>query len=234
MKWEVLIGLDEDCPQTMALINQFRRMHDQRVVCFTNDSDSPLGAPAMRNLLTNKANGEFLCFLDQDDMLFPTALIIRLRYIERNGWGSLGTLAYCSSIEPPMKDHLLSHDIARELYKKEVILNPPFKLASFIVCRKLHLQVRGFPNGGGGEEWLYFQRLRMISQIGMLVCPTVFYRQHGKNESTIKRAERNFNFLIKSVVYLIYEAPLSDRILVFRKSIYLLFHVIQLYLLRKY
>lgn len=79
--WELLIVDDCSTDNTDAVIAGF---HDERIRCFKNEKRS--GAALTRNRALREAKGEWIAFLDSDDLWKPEKLEKQIRFMKANGY----------------------------------------------------------------------------------------------------------------------------------------------------
>lgn len=80
-KWELLIVDDCSTDNTDAVVTSFT---DERIRYFHNDHNS--GAALTRNYALREAQGEWIAFLDSDDLWLPKKLEKQLNFMNRNGY----------------------------------------------------------------------------------------------------------------------------------------------------
>lgn len=80
-KWELLIVDDCSADNTDAVVASFA---DERIRYFHNDHNS--GAALTRNYALREAQGEWIAFLDSDDLWLPKKLEKQLNFMNRNGY----------------------------------------------------------------------------------------------------------------------------------------------------
>lgn len=79
--WEWLITDDKSNDNTVAIIEDII-LKDKRVMLFKNDVNS--GAAFSRNISISKASGEFIAFLDSDDLWYPEKLTKHIGFMENH------------------------------------------------------------------------------------------------------------------------------------------------------
>lgn len=79
--WELLIVDDCSTDTTDEVVTSF---HDDRIRYFKNDKNS--GAALTRNRAMREAKGEWIAFLDSDDLWKPTKLEQQLAFMNANGY----------------------------------------------------------------------------------------------------------------------------------------------------
>lgn len=80
--WECIIVDDISTDNSLEVVNQYAKS-DIRFRIFQREN-KPNGAPACRNIGLQKANGEYVVFLDSDDILTKDCLKFRIDYMSRN------------------------------------------------------------------------------------------------------------------------------------------------------
>ena len=78
-KWELLIVDDFSTDNTVEIIKTFR---DERIKFFQNEKNS--GAAISRNKALREAKGQWIAFLDSDDLWLPTKLEEQLSFMNEN------------------------------------------------------------------------------------------------------------------------------------------------------
>lgn len=170
------------------------------------------GAASARNTGVSLATGEYIAFLDADDIWLPTKLekqieLINIQnsFIFSNGYIIEGEYCY--------EDIIVNCDVQRyrQIYKsytwppKIVDFNRNFKIhsvptSSILVRKSLFEQVNGFPNLKQGEDFVFLQLLLSLKPAISIDIPLMAYRVHNKNTSSslkqstfIQRLDKIFN-----------------------------------------
>lgn len=78
--WEAIIVDDQSSDASFEVVQQEAKK-DVRIKALRRESD-PKGAPRCRNIGIEKASGEYILFLDSDDLLAPYCLEERLDYFD--------------------------------------------------------------------------------------------------------------------------------------------------------
>lgn len=80
--WEMII-VDDSSTDGSAEIIKERMSKDSRIKLY--HTSSPSGSPALpRNIGIDNAKGEYIAFLDSDDVWFPDKLQVQVDYMDRN------------------------------------------------------------------------------------------------------------------------------------------------------
>ena len=79
--WELLIVNDRSTDNTKKIINSFKEK-EKRIIYF--ETDKNLGPGYARNIAIERANGQYIAFLDSDDKWIPNKLEIQLNFMKKN------------------------------------------------------------------------------------------------------------------------------------------------------
>ena len=91
-KWELLIVDDASTDNTDEVVADVKKRHCERseaILYFKNDCNR--GAAYSRNLALREAKGEWIAFLDSDDLWLPEKLEKQLKFMSDNGCKFSGT-----------------------------------------------------------------------------------------------------------------------------------------------
>ncbi len=81
-KWELLIVDDSSTDNTDEVVKPF--LADKRIRYFKNEKNC--GAALTRNRAMREAKGEWIAFLDSDDLWTPDKLMIQIRFMKKHGF----------------------------------------------------------------------------------------------------------------------------------------------------
>jgi glycosyltransferase involved in cell wall biosynthesis len=186
---EVIVVDDGSADETQALL---KGMTDPRLKILRQDN---LGVSAARNRGMAAAAGEFLLFLDADDILAPGALA---RCLDHFAAHPDTVLVYGEAIkfrgDPPQPDadHAVAWGALR--YSRpsgdalwHVLTGNPIRTGAAMVRREVALNTGGFPEGVRlGEDWAFWCSVVARGPILWLGTePLLFYRIHP--DSTARR-----------------------------------------------
>lgn len=161
------------------------RSYAGRIRCLYQENR---GEPAARNLGVRHASGEFIAFLDGDDLWLPQKLQLQMDYFD--------THPACALVYTDMKtfdEHGVIEESVRErfniIFPSGNIFPQLFRETLFgsgsVVCRRACLDRVGLfdeklLNGSDYEMWL---RIARHFEVGYIDQPVMMYRQHA-NMST--------------------------------------------------
>lgn len=176
--FELIIVDDGSKDDTKEIIDEFIHLTNIKYIYQENT-----GVSAARNTGAQLAKGEYLVFLDADDILMPHCLEKRLQKIENSDFGlvhndmqtvrfednSLGEVMF--GREGFILDDLL-------LWEGCSIPTP----SSIMVKRKVYEEVGGFHtalSNNADQEWFF--RVASKYKIGRIPEPLTYYRIHANN-----------------------------------------------------
>jgi glycosyltransferase involved in cell wall biosynthesis len=181
---EVIVVDDNSSDGTFDAVTPF--LADRRVKAFRNDVN--LGDNANRNRAASIAGGEYLKYLDSDDMIYPHALGVFVSAMDAHPEAGLGLSALPDDDRPfphylSPREAFLMHFCERNLFGR----GP----ASSIIRRSAFQSVGGFGDFPGrgplGDLDLW---LRLASKHGLVRLPRdlVWDRRHPEQESAFQAA----------------------------------------------
>ena len=146
------------------------------------------GPSAARNTAAEAAKGEWLAFLDADDLWLPHKLELQLAALERQpqiGMCSSDWMRHKSAAPPPPPlDELPQRHIA---FADIVRLNR-FQTSTVLVRKDLWQAVGGFRSAiDGTEDWDFWMRVSRLTDDLHLAWPLVVYRDEGTSYSKNSR-----------------------------------------------
>ena len=180
--WELIIADDGSDEQTRAYLASCESLPCVRVILLPR-----LGNPgAVRNVALREARGEYIAFLDSDDLWMPSKLELQLAALQASPdcqWSYTDHIRINhagDSINAQRKPGRVLHagHIFEHLMKLEVGVAMP----SVMVRKQLLERVGGFDEQQGLHEdhqmWL---RLSLISKICVLTEPLTCIRRHNEH-----------------------------------------------------
>ncbi|MEW6007267.1 MAG: glycosyltransferase [bacterium] len=195
--WEIVF-LDNASTDNSADI---AKSYNSKLKYYKNETNVPLGCA--RNMAIEKANGEYIAFLDCDDMWSPEKLELQVGLLDKNP--NIG-LVYCDAF-------LINEDNTK-------IINQFFKIAkpfrgevtiplinwNFIPCLTVMFKKGLFTQAGPfrtdlniSEEYELFLRLSLITEFDYINNPLAKYRCHiGSVSKDTKRRYEEINDILSS------------------------------------
>lgn len=80
--WELIIVNDNSKDSTVEIVNRY--VNDKRIKLLSNDINR--GVDFSRNLALNSAKGDFIAFLDSDDLWYPEKLEKQISFMKQNNY----------------------------------------------------------------------------------------------------------------------------------------------------
>jgi glycosyltransferase involved in cell wall biosynthesis len=149
-------------------------------------SEPNRGVAAARNLGICEARGEFICFLDSDDLWTPSKLETQLSFAEQNTQYALIASeieGFDSSGKVQARSKASMYRIRNGFVLEDLLFANWIQTSTVMVRRETLLRVGGFDEDIGqfGEDWLLWMRIAAESPIYFLPAPLVRYRVHSQN-----------------------------------------------------
>lgn len=147
------------------------------------------GVAAARNHGIRYARGEFLCFLDSDDLWMPTKLAEQVAFSDHNTQYAL----IATELESFDHSGRISSGIKAGMYHirdgfvlEHLLFSNWIQTSTVMVRRQAVLSAGGFDEDVGqfGEDWLLWMRIAAEAPIYFLRNPLVRYRFHAENLSS--------------------------------------------------
>ena len=179
VRLEVLVideGSSDDTPERLE------RIEDERLSVLRHDR--PKGVAPARNAAISRARGEWIAFLDDDDLWAPQNLRTQLAGAAEEGH----SISYCRRIEIDARGFVMnvSHptragDLARQLLSNNVIGGP----SGVLVRADLLARVGAFDERLSAlADWDLWIRAAAAGTAGACSEPLVAYRHHPQNMMT--------------------------------------------------
>jgi GT2 family glycosyltransferase len=186
--WELIVVDDGSTDATSTTARQLMARHpDRRMRVFQQPNAGPAAA---RNTGAERASGEYLLFLDADDMLAPTLLertVAILRQQPETGFVYSGMRLFGHD----------RHEWPSAAFDLRRLALDNYVLPHALVRRAAWEQVGGFDTARslwGFEDWEFWLRVAVSGWQGRHIAePLVFYRRHGHSLSDQVQFEYAWN-----------------------------------------
>jgi glycosyltransferase involved in cell wall biosynthesis len=190
-------ALNQDCDQRLEIIVVDDGSSDEtvkvasRFAGVTVISKANGGQSEARNVGIARATGDYLVFLDHDDILVPGSFHINARFLDRNpniGFVAGGMMSFRSSQElaelfAAIPDRTAVPELELRSYL-ELQRGRTFVPPSMCMFRRELVQrAGGFRRFAGGEDLDLFVRVAREGSVGVHSYPCAFYRRHSTNLS---------------------------------------------------
>jgi len=186
-EWELIIIDDASTDTTMEIAKVFGE-NDSRLRVFTNEENK--GVAASRNLGIQHASGDFIAFLDSDDIWREDKLAKQLRFMEETS-AVISYTATAYLYEESRSNFILQ--AKRELNYKN-LLRKNLMSCSSVMVRREHMRL--FPIGYMHEDYaLWLDTVKKHGIAYGLNEPLLLYRIGSKSKSAkrVNSAKMLFN-----------------------------------------
>ncbi|MGA1794841.1 MAG: glycosyltransferase family 2 protein [bacterium] len=183
--WELLVVDDASTDGTSEYLSQCT---DPRVRPLRNPANR--GAQESRNLGIRHARGEFVCFLDSDDLWVPEKLALQMDAMNRRGRNAGVVYSYCGIMESQTgrRYDWQSPDCEGDIYG-DILARPFIDFITPMIRREcLHLIGPLDPNVPSYQEWDTFIRIARNYIFVRVPHTLAYYRLH--NGATISKDRR--------------------------------------------
>jgi glycosyltransferase involved in cell wall biosynthesis len=183
--WELVVVDDGSTDQTSKIVTGFA---DTRIKVFHQSNG---GEAAARNTALRQMTGEYLAFLDADDLYLPEHLESTVDYLQSHPeYDAVYSDGFYIDEKGSQLKGLSSRrrgpfdgDIFEEMVRASDVFGAPVcVLLRSAVIFKNHLDFD--PEIVIGPDWDFFVRLAEVARIGFIRQPTCLYRIHTTNIST--------------------------------------------------
>jgi glycosyltransferase involved in cell wall biosynthesis len=193
---EVIVVDDGSTDDTRSVVGQF----GDRITYLHQDNQ---GVSAARNAGLDRANGDFICFLDADDYLLPDAIesMVSVLSHKHDGVGMVIGLT-CARAEKSCDIRLndgWKHDQIMERPYSDMLLGT-LSVTSPLIRGQLAKGIRFPSNITNGEDIAYYAKILFLSDAYLLARPVVVMVRHPDClHLNINAIERQGNNLISAV-----------------------------------
>ena len=196
-RWELLLVDDGSSDRSTTIARAYAERHPQRVRYLEHPAHANRGMSASRNLGIAHARGEYIAFLDADDLFLPERLARHIAMLEAHpevdavqgkilSWGSWQGADLAEA--PDSSEPCLPFAVGS-------VLEPPTLLLTLLdtdgatapgICnltvrRQVLASLGGFEDSFRGlyEDWVFASKLYLEARVGLLADCLAFYRQHA-------------------------------------------------------
>ena len=197
--WELIIINDGSTDNTKALVE--KNLQDKRIKLFNQKNQ---GVSLARNYGIKKANGEFIAFLDSDDIWLPNKLSAQINFFRKKEVYFLYSKSYCfkSNFDFIYKCHN-KEDVKVDSKYLELLTHDYINTSTVIVKKDVFLELGLFnPDFFGTEDWDMWIRISKIYQPFEVPKYLTLYRLNpdGISKSILNHAENEMKVIKKHVI----------------------------------
>ncbi|MEH0157668.1 glycosyltransferase [Limibacter armeniacum] len=179
--WECIVVDDGSIDKTLDVVQKFVDSDDR--IKLVSRKRGPKGAATCRNIGVDLSCGDFLIFLDSDDLIAPYCLEKRLYKILNTSLDFVvfPMVFFCEKILDDTQ--LFSNPSMRGDLSQFLSYSFPWSITSPLWRKSSFKKLKGFDENsiGGGQDWELHVRA-LIMSMSYLVCndelPDCFYRKH--------------------------------------------------------
>ena len=177
--WEMIIWDNKSSDKTIQIAKSFK---DERIKIFQSNIFTKLGNA--RNLALSKANGEFVCFLDSDDIWMPSKLSKQIAKFQDEKIG----IVICNSVffksnknikklykRPPTTGYVFRRLLSKYDISLETVMIRKKALDKFKICFDPNLEVT--------EEYDLFLRISYYWKLDYVNETLAKWRIHDDNST---------------------------------------------------
>jgi len=180
--YELIIIDDGSTDDTRNTIDSY--LCDPRIICLQNERNE--GLVSVRNRAIKKANGEYLAWLDSDDVSMPSRLQKQVRFLDENPKiGVCGTWVRTKGLS---RDQYWRYPTSSNVVKCRLLFDDPIATSSCILRKSildqssLEFDSRYPP----AEDYDLWERLSHITAISNIPEFLTLYRVHSQQISRLK------------------------------------------------
>lgn len=231
--WELLVLDDASTDSTAVIVNSFQ---DQRIKVYSNGENQ--GYLLSCNQLFEKANGEFVTFLDADDTSTTNRITDCLSAFERSPSLDFVTTNHVrvDKVDALISSHKVVVDYTK--YASDPSYYPTICCATIFLRKALLSKVGGyhpFFKNLGGEDYHWLFRLSLVGDGAHLSQQLYKYRQHAsqthmRNNNPLRYFAEDIDSEIRQSVLNNCDALLNPELLLEKWNVFLSNHQAELHL----
>ena len=174
LKFEILVGDNGGLPESREVAERFGAIYQ-----YTSKN----GCPAPRNLAMSRATGEFIAFLDDDDVWLPAHIRTHIEVLDANPEfaGAFGQIISTDPDLTPLNEpwpHITPDD--GDFFM--MLMNGYFPQVGGTLFRASVLESHGYMDESliGDSDWDWQIRIAADRKFGFVAKPCVLFRQRPK------------------------------------------------------
>ncbi|MCL2365085.1 MAG: glycosyltransferase family 2 protein [Defluviitaleaceae bacterium] len=174
--WELIIVNDASRDTTLQIIQSYAAQNENLHI-YTNTTNQ--GASETRNIAIRQAQGEYLAFLDSDDLWHPEKLAQQINFMqENNATLSFTATAYLAATGEPSPYTLT----VPKIFTLQQLLRSNLMSHSSVIIQRT--QMLPYPKGFLHEDYaVWLQILKKIGHAHGLNQPLLTYRLQAQSKS---------------------------------------------------
>lgn len=174
--WELLLIDDKSNDNTLKLISFFK---NKKIKVFKNKKN--FGPATSRNLGLKKAKGDYIAFLDSDDIWHPKKLKLQIDFMLKNKYNFV-----CTNYQPFKKNFLLKIVKPKKVYNQSNFVFDTSIATSSMMLKKSVIKNSKFKSGYGFDDYIFKYKLLKSNECHTLNINLLFYRITSSSISSSK------------------------------------------------
>ncbi len=209
---EIIVVDDSSKDKTVSIINKFIKI-DKRIKLIKTNTKKPSGGPAFpRNLGISFAKGNYVAFLDSDDLWKKNKLELQVASLKKNHLISFTNCKYIVENKIKNETYIRKKFIKFTLSNlpESLLLYNPIRLSTVLIKKTL-LEKKKFNEESeisGVEDmemWLNYSLKKFFYKYNYLSDNLVFIRKHKKNLT------KNYNLTVIKNIYCISKYMINNK-----------------------
>jgi glycosyltransferase involved in cell wall biosynthesis len=218
--WEALV-VDDGSDDSSDVVGREYAARDKRII-YEKRVLMPPGAPSCRNQAFQKSRGEYVIFLDSDDLLAPCCLEQRLDAIHKNPGNDYWVFPMLMFKDRPENGrYLWNKETAKPDLNRFLELDAVWQTTGPIWKRQAVEQISGFTPGLACWQDVDFHLKALTAglkhQLFYHLKPDVYYRQHETGSISQHEISSPAKMISRKEIFLSnlhkFEQPLDDSLL---------------------
>ncbi len=165
-------------------------------------------AAACRNYAIKQGSGEYIAFIDQDDVWVSNKLKCQIEFLESSGYDAVhGNVQYIDTTDNIIKQEKWESDnesrrevdwcnLSKTKLSNKILRKPNIRIISSVVTRTIFESIGGFKDQFfGGEDELFWYEIARSGKIGYINNILFFRRVHENNTMNLYQTQRLYGYL---------------------------------------
>lgn len=177
-QYELIIVDDASTDSTKEIINEYKSLSNIYIVY----NEYNLGEYRNRNKAASIAKGEYIKYLDSDDVMAPDCLEVMVEKMEKYPDAGIGLISFFDERMCIDREYLQPDELYKQFYFKGNLIN--CGPSSIIIRKKKFDEIGGFNLSPFLSDTELLLRICAKSSAVIFSCRLVHWRRHGEQEFT--------------------------------------------------